>query len=303
MIDLHQLRIFSLVAEKKSFTEAAEAMYLTQPTVSSHIKLLENDLGVTLFDRLPRGVELTGAGEIMYRYSKEILALHRQSIEAIQEYSGSLRGILKIGGSNIPGEYIVPNLLKELRRAAPEIKVHLQIADTREITALVTEGALEVGMVGGRPDQDVLEHRPYCRDRMVMIVPAAHPLAKGKVKSVSWLKILTEPVWLREAGSGTRKTLLEAMEKHGKQPTDLMIAGELGSTEAVKQAVRAGEGVSIVSSFSVGDDGGNGRLWSIELDGLDLDRSFYLIRHRYRTPSPAARFSYELFQSFSTETA
>ncbi len=290
MIDLHQLRTFTLVAEKKSFSAAADAMLLTQPTVSSHIKNLEETLGVTLFDRLPRKAELTKAGHILYRYSREILALHRCALDAVQEFCGRLIGSLEIGGSTIPGEYILPVQLGEFHRRAPEVEVTLRIGDSREITELVLEGKLEVGMVGALPEHEQLESVSFCRDTLVVISGAGHPLFRRGLDTISLKDLLTFPLWLREPGSGTRQTLAEALGRKGKQLKDLKIIGQLGSTEAVKHAVMAGDGLAVVSSLAIRDDVACGRLRAYRLLGMASSRSFYIIRHRQRTPSPAARF-------------
>lgn len=288
MIDLHQMRIFKLVAEKKSFSEAAEAMYLTQPTVSSHIKHLEESLGVVLFDRLPRSVELTKAGEILYGYSKDIIKLHGHAIEAIQEFSGRITGTIHIGGSTIPGEYILPGLLRRFREKAPEVEVHLGIADSKEISSQVLEGKIEIGVVGAQPKEESIESFPFCIDSLTLIVHPSHPLALKKKTSVPWNILLTEPLWLRERGSGTQKTFAGALAAKGKEIKDLNGVGYLGSTEAVKNAVKDGAGAAVVSSLAIREDIECGRLYSLGISGLDLKRYFHVIRHRHRTLSPAA---------------
>lgn len=303
MIDLHKLRIFVLVAEKKSFSEAAEAMLLTQPTVSSHIRSLEEDLGVILFDRLPRSIELTGAGRVLYRHCREIIRLHEAALHALREFSGKITGTLEVGGSTIPGEYILPPLLRRFRETAPEVRVNLRIGDSREITSAVIEGELELGLVGAKPSVDSLESAPFCKDRLVLIVSPVHPLAARGAAAIPWREILREPLWLREPGSGSRQALEKAMEGAGKGLNDLAVLGWMGSTEAIKQAVASGAGAAVISSLAVRHDLACNRLAALELEGLDLTRNFHIIRHRHRTPSPAARVFHEFISAAGRETA
>lgn len=298
MIDLHHLKIFTLVADKKSFSAAAEAASLTQPTVSSHIKHLEDILGVSLFDRLPRRVELTGAGKILYSYSRKILDLQKDALEAVNEFLGRVTGVLNVGGSTIPGEYILPKLLGPFGEAAPEVEICLSIADSDEITTQVIEGGLELGVVGTPPVSESIEDFILCGDRLVLIVHPSHRFALKGAREVRWDEIADEPFWMREPGSGTQKTLLTALAAKGRRLFDVNVKGRLGSTEAVKQAVRTGAGISFVSYLAVRDDLADGRLYGLGVSGLELTRNFYVIRLRNRSPSPAAAF----FHAFLLES-
>ena len=156
-MDIHALEVFCRIMELRSFSRAAEAVSMTQPTVSGHIKTLEEEAGARLFDRLGKEVRPTKAGEILYRYATEILRLRAAALQALDEHKGRLRGSLLIGGSTIPGEYILPALLARFKARFPEIALALRIGGSREVVRAVAEGEYEVGMVGARFEDPKLE--------------------------------------------------------------------------------------------------------------------------------------------------
>ncbi len=289
MIDLHQMRVFCQVAERKSFSAAAEALLLTQPTVSSHIKNIEEELGAPLFDRLARRVELTEAGKMFYRHAREMLDLHARVMERFRDLSGDVSGVLDVGGSTIPGEYLLPGIIGAFRETAPAVELNLHIADSEEITSLILERKLELGVVGAKPSSGALESRPFCRDHLVLIVSPAHELARRHTRSITWKKLLGEGLWLREAGSGTGSAFLSALSRRGKGLRDINVLGRLGTTEAVKQAVRKGRGAGVVSSLAVRDETEGRRLRALTIEGLDLERLFHIIRLKGHHLSPAGR--------------
>ncbi|MGH7478769.1 MAG: LysR substrate-binding domain-containing protein, partial [Candidatus Methylomirabilales bacterium] len=176
-MDIRALEVFCKIVELKSFSRAAEAVYLTQPTVSGHIKALEEFVGVKLLDRLGREVLPTKVGELLYGYAKQILALRNQAIQALEEYKGSLKGHLVIGGSTIPGEYVLPALLATFKARYPEISLTLKIADSREIVRGVLEGTVELGAVGAKFDDGQLIYLKLLEDELVLALPPGHAWA------------------------------------------------------------------------------------------------------------------------------
>jgi DNA-binding transcriptional LysR family regulator len=274
-MDLHQIEIFCMLIKLRSFSGAAEALHLTQPTVSGHIKNLESDLGVTLLDRLGKRVVPTEEGEILYRYGQRLLALRDHARQEIEAISGKMSGLLKIGGSTIPGAYILPALIGAFKKEHPSLSVQLMIDDTAKVTQAVKDGDLCIGVVGARVADGHLESHTFLTDELVVAVPAGHHWAHKKIVPVEALK--TEPFIQREEGSGTRRIMEEHLEKAGFSLADLNTVAVVGSSDAVRQAVKAGLGVSILSIRALKDDIQAGRISAVRLKGLKLERSFSII--------------------------
>ncbi|MCD6200021.1 MAG: LysR family transcriptional regulator [Deltaproteobacteria bacterium] len=293
MLDIRQLQIFLAVWENRSFSRAAHDVYLTQPTVSGHIRALEETLGVRLFDRSGKDVTPTKAGEVLYPFARQILRLNLQAEREIVMFLGQEKGSLDLGGSNIPGQYILPGVIGRFKAERPNIKVILRISDTAAIVAAVANGELELGMVGAVVQKKGLSFEPCLHDDMVLIVSPGHRLADCRQASID--DLASEPFVLREKGSGTRLATEHAMQAAGNlQFSDLQIVAEMGSTEAIRQAVKAGLGCSIISRRAVTDDLEHGLLFAPVLEGVQLSRQFYLIWHNQRTLSPLAH----AFRSF-----
>jgi DNA-binding transcriptional LysR family regulator len=291
-MDFRALEVFCKIVELKSFSRAAEAVYLTQPTVSGHIKGLEESVGLKLLDRLGREVVPTKAGELLYGYAKQVLALRGQAVQALDEYKGSLKGHLVIGGSNIPGEYVLPPLLARFKTRYPEISVTLKIADSREIIRGVLGGNYELGAVGAKFEDGQLVYVKLLEDELVLALPAGHSWAAKP--SVALSEILEEPIILREVGSGSRKVLEDALESAGMSSRSLIVVAELGSTEAIRQAVKSGAGMSVISVRAIQEDLEWGTIWTVPLEGMRLTRDFYIVYHKNRSRSPLC----ETFSSF-----
>jgi len=301
-MDIRALEVFCKIVELKSFSRAAEAVYLTQPTVSGHIKVLEEFVGVKLLDRLGREVLPTKVGELLYGYAKQILALRNQAIQALEEYKGSLKGHLVIGGSNIPGEYFLPTLLATFKARYPEISITLRIADSREIVRGVLEGTVELGAVGAKFDDGQLIYLKLLEDELVLALPPGHAWATKPV--VALKELVEQPMILREVGSGSRKVFEDALHAAGLDSSALTVVAELGSTEAIRQALKSGAGVSVISLRAIQDDLDRGTLRTVPLEGIRLTRDFYLVYHKNRSRSPLCEaFANFLLESVSSRAA
>lgn len=283
-MDLHQIEIFCTLIKLRSFSRAAESLYLTQPTVSGHIKNLESDLGVKLLDRLGRRVVPTEAGEVLYRYGQKLLALRDQARQEIEGMSGAVSGLLKIGGSTIPGAYVLPALIAAFKKKYPSTSIQLVINDTAKVAGAVANGDLNIGVVGARAADPHLEIHPFLDDELVIAVPAGHPWAKKNTVPVGALR--GEPFILREQGSGTRRIMEERLEKSGVAPADLNIIAIMGSSDAVRQAVKAGLGISILSVRALRDDIEAGRLAAVRLKGVRIERTFSILLLKGKSRSP-----------------
>jgi len=291
-MDLRQLEIFCKVVELKSFSKAGDSIYLTQPTISEHIKSLEDHLGTRLLDRLGREVIPTKAGDILYTYAKKILDLRSEAKHVLEDLSGKMVGEITIGGSNIPGEYIIPNLLGKFKKEYKNISIHLRIGDTKDIINKVLESTIEMGIVGAKIQDRRLQYNEFIKDELILVVPPFHPW--GSRTSIKPDELEGEPFISRERGSGTRITMEKALHDAGIKLNTLKVIAEMGSTEAIRQGIKAGVGISILSKRSVEDELKFGLLKEISIDGVKIIRHFYIVFHKARTKSPLV----EAFTSF-----
>lgn len=290
-MEMRKLEVFCKVVELKSFTRAAEAVLLSQPTVSEHIRSLEEELDQKLVDRLGRKAEPTPVGRILYKYAVRMLRLHREAVESVEQYGGRLVGRIMIGSGTIPGTYILPRLIAQFRKQYSSIHATLRISGSQVIATEVLGGKLDLGVVGARWSEKGLEWRKVFSDRLALVVSVEHPWADRK--EVSLHELEEEPFILRENGSGTRKVIGQILENNGMSPSALQEVAEIGSTAAIKEAVRTGIGISILSVKSVEQEVGCGMLVTMPIKGIKLERPFYLIRRKNRELSPVAAVFWE----------
>jgi DNA-binding transcriptional LysR family regulator len=283
--DLRQLEVFRNVVELKSFSKAAEAVFLAQASVSERIATLENTVGTALLDRLGRQVVPTKAGEILYKHAVLLLDMKRAAAQEMQDFLGINRGEIHIGGSTIPGEYILPKVVGLFRKKYPFISVMLTVADTKEIERLVLEGNLELGVIGSRSSQKNLVHHELWQDELVLALPAKHRWANKNEISIEELS--EEPFIIREVGSGTLRIMEEYLKAYRPDRTiSLNIVAHLGTSTAVKEGIKSGLGVSIISSRAMETEIKAGILKALKIRGLSMHRNFYLIRDKRRIMSP-----------------
>jgi DNA-binding transcriptional LysR family regulator len=298
-VDLRRLEIFLKVAELGSFSRAADALFLTQPTVSEHVRALEDELGVQLLDRLGRGTTPTKAGTLLLGYARRLLTLSREARQAIEQFQGRVSGELVLGGSTIPGEYVLPALIGAFRGKYPDVSISLRIGASRQVQEWVEQGHVEIGVVGALPASRTLETRQLMADDLVLIVPPEHPWVARKTVTVDDVK--REPLILRERGSGSRETLEQALKEVGLELTAFHVVGEIASTQAVKQAVRAGLGLSFVSHRAVEDECRAGLLACVKVSNLNVSRAFHIVTHRDRSRSPLAQAFLAFVESQPTD--
>lgn len=283
-MDLWHLLVFCKVVELKSFSKAGDSVRLTQPTVSSHIRDLETHFNCRLIDRLAKEAVPTEAGRILYGYAVRLMALKDALETAMAQFQGAVKGRLVLGGSTIPGTYILPGIIGAFSAVYPQVKVSLAIGDTMKIIDEILSGTLSLGVVGAKVKDRRIFQEALFQDRLVLVVYPEHPWARKPRIELAALR--TEPFLIREPGSGTRASLEESLMRKGIRIQDLNAVAEMGSTEAVRQGIKSRMGVSILSELAVQDDLRAKTLKTVAVDGLVLKRSVYLTRHRHRTPSP-----------------
>ena len=247
-MDTRQLAAFCEVVDRKSFSQAAERLGVTQPAVSLQIRSLEKRLGMKLLDRSGRRVEPTEAGQRLYRAAQRMLVLERQLLEELAADDGALRGELALGASTGPGGTVVPVLLGEFQREHPELSVALSISDTNRIIEQVAERELELGIVGAAPRHRGVVFEPFFRDEVILAVPPGHPFA-GKQVALDDLR--SEPLILMQEGAGVRQVIEDELRHGPVRLRDLDVRLELGLQESVKSAVAAGFGVTFISRSGV----------------------------------------------------
>lgn len=271
----HKLKVFCTVAETKSFSKTSEIIHLTQPAVSLQIQALEERYETKLFDRSSSMVTLTPAGEVLYKFAKEILALYAAAEKAISKQIGLVKGSLTIGaGSNI-GNYILPSVITDFKNTNPKIKIYLLVGNSKRVIELLNSGNIDIGLVEGDISRQKMVVRKLISDELILIVPPSHPWAKRKDVSIS--EIVREPFIFREAGSGTRQMIEKYFARHGITPHDMKISTVLGSTEAIKDAVENGLGVSIISRWAVRKESKYGTLKTLNIKEEKMVRDFSLV--------------------------
>ena len=286
-MDLWQLNIFCKVVELKGFSKAGNAIHLSQPTISSHIKDLESHFNCQLIDRLGKKAVPTKAGELLYRYARKLIDLRDETEAAMSEFHGMIKGRLVIGGSTIPGGYILPKCIGAFTAVYPEVTIALIIGDTDQIIQDVLSGSQEFGIVGAKTSNKNICQEKLIEDEMRLIVTGDHKWAKKK--DISPDMMFKEPFIIRERGSGTLKSIKLSLREKGYVSENLNIIAEMGSTEAVIQGIKSKVGVSILSTIAVAEELKAGTLKALTIKELNLKRGFYLITHKQRSPSPLCR--------------
>ncbi len=285
-MDLRRIEIFCRIVELKSFTKAAEAVRLSQPTVSEHIRLLEEDLGEKLLERSGREIAATPAGRLFYKFARRLLNTRDEARQALAEFRGKLAGELLIGASTIPGAYLLPQLVQSFKQTHPEIRTRLKISSTASILDELQAGLLELALVGSSGHQNQLELTPIAADELILVTAADHPWAERAV--IQPHQLIEQPFILREKGSGSRTTVETALQAQGVPLEDLQIVAEMGNSESLRQAVKAGLGLTILSKRAVAEELAAGTLCQLHIEGLQIHRNIYLARHLRRTLSPLA---------------
>lgn len=291
-MNLNHLAIFHAVAEESSMSRGAERLCISQPAVSKQIKELETALGTPLFDREPRGLRLTAAGEVLAGYARRLFAVEAEAEQAIQEMLGLTRGRLTLGASLTVGDYLLPPLLGAFHKKYPGIEIQLEIANTHIIQQKVAESLLDLGLTEGFVEERSLTAEVFGSDEIVAVVPPGHFLLNKK--TVPATEFCTEPLLLREPGSGTREVTQRALARLGIAVVPAM---SLGSTEAIKRSVASGLGVALVSRLALETEIAAGLLCPLPLSDLSLTRPLHLVRLRGRSESAAVRAFLTMLQT------
>ncbi|MFZ3089021.1 MAG: selenium metabolism-associated LysR family transcriptional regulator [Nitrospirota bacterium] len=271
----HKLKIFCAVAETGSFSKASKIVNLTQPAVSLQIQALEELYETAIFDRSGKNITLTPAGKLLYKYAKDILSLYSSAEREINATIGLSKGSLSVGASSTIGNYLLPTVIIAFRKKYPKIDVNLVVSNTKGIVEFLNAGRIDIGLVEGEVSKQSLEIERLLDDELVLIMPPDHPWVKRKNISVS--ELLTQPVIMREEGSGTRQMIEKHLINNKISLSNLKISLVLGSTEAIKTAVEQGMGVSILSRWAVKKEVQFGTIKVNSFKDIQLMRNFSII--------------------------
>lgn len=283
VLNLYRLCVFHTVGRSLSFSQAAEKLHTSQPNVSKHVRLLENELGIALFDRLGTRVALTDAGRIVYEYTERLFSVAGEMRRALDELQGLERGYLRLGASSTPGLYILPPLIASFWKHHPGLEITLELGNSREIVEKILNNLLDLGFVEAYEMEPGIQSQPFVADELVFVAAHESPLAKKSWVSAPDLEAETL-IW-REKGSGTREAMANLLTALRVTPRGFL---ELHGCEGVKRGVAAGLGISLVSRRSVEGELAQGTLAILEEPGLSVERVINAAAHKDARPSAAA---------------
>lgn len=279
-MDFKQLQSYITTVKYKSFTVAAEKLGISQPTISTHIRILEAELDARLVCRNAKSFEITQKGWEVYEAAQEILKVWE---DMLNRWGDEESRVIRLGVSTIPSAYILPEVLPEFKRKCENVCFEISQEDSRAIIDAVHNGSYDIGLVGMKTDDNTLEFQPFYHDRMVLITPMTERyLSMQKQDPVPLKELFSEPMILRERGSGSRRSAERFMEEMGISEEQLSITARLNDQEAIKNLVAGGLGLSIISEKAVQDGLDANRLLKFELPGEPANRQFYMIYQKGR---------------------
>ena len=289
-MDIRQIRLFCRIVERKSFSLAADEMRITQPAASQQVRSLERELEAVLLDRSRRTVVPTDAGQVLYRYGREIL-----------ELGELVAGRVLVGASTGPGDNVRPAMLTRFKREYPGVSISLPVDDTHAGIERVLSREFEIGAVGAVTPRAELITEPLARDEIVLVCASAHPWAERR--QVTLEDLVAEPHLMQQQGAGVRSVVEDHLRRADVRPERLNIVMEMGLMESAKQAAIAGGGVTFLSRWAIGPELEHGTLSVVSVEGFRILRDFYTVRSRTRVLSRAAEALLAYFREQYAEAA
>jgi DNA-binding transcriptional LysR family regulator len=294
-MDTRQLTAFCAVVERRSFSQAAERLGVTQPAVSLQVRALEKRLGRQLLDRSGRRVEPTEAGWRLYRGAQRLLQLEEQVLDEVSaENEGELSGTLSLGASTGPAVIVVPQLLGEFSECHPAVRISLEVHDTQTVVELVADRELELGIVGAARRHRAVRFEPFTHDEVILVCPRGHDLGGRTVRPE---ELRGEKLIVMQEGAGVRQVVEDELRRLGVRLRDLDVRLELGLQESARSAVVAGYGITFISRAAVESELSAGTLVEAHVEGFDVRREISLVRGTGRVPTRVA----DAFVAFAHE--
>ncbi len=297
-IDMKELEAFVAVVDQGSFSRAAKTLYLTQPTVSTHIATLERKLGIKLLVRTTKEIYPSDAGNLLYGYAKEILRLRSGAVQALHTFSHEMQGAITVAASTIPGQYFLPKLIQGFRADYPDVSFSLQVMDSTEVANQVAARKAEIGFTGAVINLPKCVYQPLAEDRLVVVTPNTPKYRVYQSTGFPTRQLTREPFISREPGSGTRLETESFLREMGVDAKEIRIAVEVRSTESIKQMVSEGLGIAVISQSACEDYCQFKKLLSFNFDSVNLRRKLYLVRHKNSILSPVAQAFYDYAAGF-----
>ncbi len=283
-MDLRQLETFIKVVDLKSFSGAAEKLYITQPTVTNHIQNLEKELDTILINRSGKNISLTEAGRLLYKYAIHIVNSCEMAKFDLAAYKGRIEGHLSIYSSSVPKKYVLPHIINKFLEQYPDVSFTLDDNDSENVIQNILEGETDFGIVGAKYPSKKLNYIELMEDRLLLITPNNSIYTEPNYSSLPMDKIVKGRFLFREEGSGTRKLLDNRLKKH--RVDNLNIIAYIKDTETIKELVSLGVGLSFLSEKAIVDDVKSGKYKAYYIDKIDLNRKFYFVYHNNRQLSP-----------------
>lgn len=277
---LKQLEVFVAVADCKSFSKAARALYLTQPTISAYISSLEKELDARLFVRNTKEIHVTEQGRQLYRYAREMLALQNKIIEVFARDSGKEKARLVVAASTVPSRYLLPDILAEYKEKYPDGQLEVRESDSARVIEDVAGHVVDIGFTGTLLENKSCRYLPFYEDELVIIMPNTEKYRRilEQETSLDWIRY--EPFLMREEGSGTRKEAEKLLEAAGIDVEKLHVAANVESTETIRRSVKNGIGITMISSLAVREDMEAGRILTFPMGKNRSTRKLYLVYNK-----------------------
>jgi DNA-binding transcriptional LysR family regulator len=281
MLNLDSLKVFLAVAEHDSFSEAGRNLHLSQPAVSQIIQGLERQLGVQLYVRQGRTVQLTESGHVLVSMARELLNSSQRVEQTMLSLQGDVIGEMAIGCSTASGKYLLPGLIARFRKAYPKVRINVVIASRESVITKLVAGDVSFGVSSKLIENQDLEYQNFFKDDVILIVPASHRWAR--YRKIYPDDLLDEPMILREELAGTREVLMDHLRQHDISPEMLNVAMVLGNAEAIEVAVEEELGIAFISRLAAERGIALGRVVEVAVEGMELSRNIYLARNRRRS--------------------
>jgi len=285
MLDF-RLKVFQCVAQNLSFTKASNELFITQPAITKHIKELESEFEVKLFDRVGNKILLTQAGSILLSYTDHIISLHNEAKFELSQLKGNLEGNLRLGASTTIAQYVIPSALAKFNQRFPEIKLTLTSGNTERIEQRLLKNEIDIGIVEGKPTNTDIRYSPFLNDELLVFTSSQNATIPNTVSNDEFVKL---PLVLRERGSGTLEIIEKSLQHYRISPKQLNVLMFLGSTEAIKSFIKTGNGVGIVSRFAIEHELPNNIFRLINTPSLKFHRQFYFISPKGPDPVGLAK--------------
>lgn len=277
-----RLKVFQSVAKNLSFTKAANELFISQPAITKHIKELESEFGIKLFDRVGTKIAMTQAGIILLSYTEQICTLHNEAKFVISQLKGNVEGNLRVGASTTIAQYVIPLALAKFHERFPEIKLSLVNGNTEYIEEQLLKNEIDIGIVEGKPTNSDIHYSSFINDELLVFVSSQNKTIPLTVKDK---EIPELPLVLRERGSGTLEIIEKTLQNHLISTKHMNIIMFLGSTEAIKSFIKTGNGVGIVSRYAVEQELSDGIFRIIKTENIKFDRQFYFISPKGPEPT------------------